>query len=143
MVLQTDLETTVLRRVLAAIKEREQGRWPPGTPERADMERYLAQLGEVVTLVEQRVNTRPPDLDRRRRLQIEFIADPPRHRIVLLTREPNGPWEAFAPLSVSAGYLYGDMLTILLENLVASPAEALAVLRPLLPPGTPLPEPGK
>jgi len=129
--------------VLAAIKEREQGRWRPGSPERADMERYLGQLEAAVALIEQRVAVRSPVLDRRRRLQIEFIADPPRYRIVLLTREPDGPWEAFAPLPVSASYLYGDMLTILVENLVESPAEALTVLRPLLPPGTSLPEPGK
>jgi hypothetical protein len=141
VVLQTDLETTVLRRVLAAITEREQGRWQAGTLERTDMERYLASLEGAVALVEQRVAKRTPDQDRRRRLQIEFIADPPSHRIVLLTREPDGPWEAFAPLPVSPGYLYGDMLTILLEYLAESPAEALAMLRPLLPPGTVLPEP--
>ncbi len=143
VVVQTDLETTVLRRVLAAIKEREQGRWKPGSPERTDMERYLAMLDEAVALVERRVTARPPDQDRYRRLQIEFIADPPRHCIVLLTREPNGPWEAFTPLNVSSRYLYGDMLAIVLENLAGSPADALAAVRPLLPPGTPLPEPGK
>ena len=143
LVVQTDLETTVLRRVLAAIKEREQSRWKAGLPERADMERYLALLDEAVAMVERRVTARPPDQDRYRRLQIEFIADPPRHRIVLLTREPNGPWEAFTPLNVSSRYLYGNMLAIVLENLADSPADALAAVRPLLPPGTPLPELGK
>lgn len=143
VVLQTDLDTTVLPRVLAAIKERERNRWKPGTPERGDMDRYLAQLEDVVALVEKRVALRPPGQDRRRRLQIEFIAEPPRHRIVLLTREPTGPWEAFAPLRVSASYLYGNMLTIMLENLVDTPEEALAQLRRLLPPGTHLPESGK
>lgn len=140
VVLQTDLETTVLRRVFAAIREREERRWPAAKSGHDEMRRYLGQLEEAVTLVEQRVAARPADQDRRRRLQIEFIADPPRHEIVLLTREPGGPWEAFPPLAVSATYLYGDMLTILGENLAESPAEALAVLRPLLPRGTPLPE---
>jgi len=143
VVLQTDLDTTLLSRVLAAIKEREQSRWKTGTPEGDDMKRYLQQLDDAVALVEKRVTVRPSGQDRRRRLQIEFIADPPRYLIVLLTREPAGPWEAFAPLRVSAGYLYGDMLEILLENLVETPAEARALLRTLLPPGTTLPEPGK
>jgi predicted RND superfamily exporter protein len=143
VVLQTDLETTVLRRVLGAIQKREQERWQPESPERPDMERYLAQLKAAVALVEQRVAARPASQDRRRRLQIEFIADPPHHRIVLLTREPDGPWEAFSPLPVSAKYLYGDMLTILVDNLAETHDEALAILRPLLPPGTPLPENGK
>ena len=143
VVLQTDLDTTVLRRVQAAIKEREAARWKPGTPERVDMERYLAQLDEAVALVEKRVAARPDGQDRRRRLQIEFIADPPRQRIVLLTREPDGGWESFAPLEVSSRYLYGNMLAILEENLAETAAEAMAALRPLLPPGTPFPEPGK
>lgn len=140
VVLQTDLETTVLRRVLAAIKEREERRWPAGKPGHDDMRRYLAQLEEAVAQVEERVAARPAEQDRKRRLQIEFIADPPRHEIVLLTREPGGPWAAFPPLGVSAAYLYGDMLTILGENLADTPAGAQAALRPLLPRGTPLPE---
>jgi hypothetical protein len=35
------------------------------------------------------------------------------------------------------------MLTILVDNLAETHDEALAILRPLLPPGTPLPENGK
>ncbi len=70
-VIQTLLYTSLLRRAVDAIHDKEDANWPADRPGHADALRYLAALDAQAA----RVLAAPAPDDRRRRLLIEFVLE--------------------------------------------------------------------
>jgi hypothetical protein len=73
LVMQTALSSKVLRRVAAAISEKEERSWPEERDGFVDSQRYRETLSKAVEAV-QRDSRAHPRPDRRQRLLIEFVA---------------------------------------------------------------------
>jgi hypothetical protein len=138
-VVQTRLETTILRRAVAEIGVKERASWPTGAPGRADAERYVAALRAAA----ERLPRPPvaPPADRRQRLLIEFVLDADDALVVIGPFEPAG--DGAAPRSAWLGvptvlelgraYVRGNMEHIVADAFdPASPAAAR--LAEILPP---------
>ena len=73
-IVQTLISTKVLPRVVGEIHKKEAANWPPDTPGREDMERYVLALGRVADGLATARDA--GDGDRKLRLMIEFVATP-------------------------------------------------------------------
>jgi predicted RND superfamily exporter protein len=135
VVLQTDLETTLLRRVLAAISAKEQQRWPAESAGHAAMLDYLRLLRDAGTAAEARVADKPVGSDRKRRLQIEFIAAPPVFYVAFFLPEEAGR-KLFSNQRISRDFCLTEIGAILGEHLQLDTEATAAILHPLLPPGS-------
>jgi len=133
VVLQTDLETTLLRRVLAKISAAEQRRWPAGTPQNAAMLEYLEALADAGAVAEARVRDIPADGDRRRRLQIEFIAASPRCRLAFYLPDGSGGRSLHSSLIIPRRFCLAEISSILGEQLQLDDGSVKNILLPLLP----------
>ncbi|PNU18977.1 hypothetical protein C2E25_14940 [Geothermobacter hydrogeniphilus] len=134
VVLQTDLETTLLRRVLAAISRSEQQRWPAGRPGHDAMLGYLDMLSAAGAAAEQRVAGIPAGSDRRRRLQIEFIAAPPDYRLAFFLPDSRGNRALLASRSIGKDFCLAEMRAILGEQLKLDSEGVDRILAALLEP---------
>lgn len=75
-VVQTLLYTRVLKRVLAAISDKERRNWPAGSAGHADMERYVAALEAFRLAAAKRTGQPAGGDDRQVRALIEFVDVP-------------------------------------------------------------------
>jgi hypothetical protein len=146
VVMQTVIQSTVLRRVVAEIRRKELATWPEGSAGAADSRRYVEVLFEAAR--ERGEDHPPPGAGedegggRRRGLLIEFILAERAALVALYEPQIAGGEPRFrltgrrrlALLELSRAYVRGDLLEIAVDALQLSRQEAEGVLGPLLPP---------
>jgi len=74
-VVQTVLDTALLPRVVAEIRKKEEGNWPPDKPGHDDAARYVATLEQVAEQLRSQQPKDPHRTHRRLHLLIEFALD--------------------------------------------------------------------
>lgn len=147
----TVLVTRVIERVVAEIRQKEERGWPPGSPQRPDMERYTAALVEAASELRSRLPhadaRRVDDADRRIRLLIEFRADATRAEVELATFESSASVDSVSPsvprnrrslvvLGLDRAYVLRNMRLILADafHLPERDLGSLGPLGPATPP---------
>ncbi len=141
-VMQTVLDTTILKRVVGEIRKKELASWPPGRAGHDDALRYIAALREARDRIQERAARRGRRAGRRRTLLIEFILSPDASLVAFAepeVEEANGHMRVVArrpieTLALSRSYVRGDIYEIARDALGLGKKEAREVLEPLLPP---------
>ncbi len=132
VVVQTLLYTRVLKRVLAAIHEKERRNWPSGVPGHTDMERYVAALEEFRRGAAGSPERVGADVDPRVLALIEFVDAPGTPFVAIGGFHIEGKDEAIrvrgraAPvvLDLSAAYVRRNMRLIVADAFRLSAEEA-------------------
>jgi len=138
VVVQTILDTRVLKRVLGAVSDKERRNWPAGTAGHADMERYVAALEQFRRAAAERPDQAGAEVDRRVQALIEFIdaSGGPLVAIGGVTlAEDGGPAGTAAAvrirarsapvlLNLSADYVRRNMTLIVADAFSLDPGEA-------------------
>lgn len=136
-VVQTLLYTSLLRRAVDGIHDKETANWPADRAGHVDALRYLAAL-EVQA---DRVLAAPAPDDRRRRLLIEFVLDGPRSVVLLGDFDMTGPdgdvtvtaRRVARTLALSPDYVRRNMQLIVADAFDLAPDAIGPVLGPLAP----------
>lgn len=136
-VIQTLLYTSLLKRAVDAIHDKEDGNWPPGRAGHDDARRYLAALDAQAA----RVLAAPAPDDRRRRLLIEFVLDGDDARVIVGDFDmAGGPDDVrvterrpVETLALSPSYVRRNMRLIVADAFDLPPDGIGAVLGPLAP----------
>jgi hypothetical protein len=119
-IVQTLLQTKLLRRVVAEIRDKEQANWPAERTEHPDMLRYVHALEQTS---ERLASARSPEGDRRLRLGIEFAATRSTASVVIATFASDGgdeigdvdAWHPIEALDLRRSYVLANMRLILAD----------------------------
>ncbi len=141
-VMQTVLDTTILKRVVAEIRKKELASWPPGRAGHDDALRYIAALGEARDRIQERAARQGRRAGRRRTMLIEFILSPDASLVAFAEPQVEvadghmrvAARRPIAILELSRRYVRGDIYEIARDALGLGRREAREILEPLLPP---------
>jgi hypothetical protein len=137
-VVQTVLDTALLRRVVAEIRKKEEPNWPVGRPGHDDSLRYLAALDQVADQIRARRPTDPRRTRRRLHLLIEFaLAEKDAAVSISGWRIDDGHVARIDPIVVlqpSRAYVAANMRLIAADSFQADGAALDTLLAPLKPP---------
>ena len=139
LVMQTILNSKVLKHVIAAIQKKELRAWPEGREGWVDSRRYSDELYRAYEAVRRGAKDREDKDDRHIRLMIEFVLEE-RHNFVtfyeptLTTRgEQYSVQEkkVLKKLNTSRGYLYNNLREIVRDSFQLDEKEAVKLLQPI------------
>ncbi len=140
-VMQTVISSTVLRRVVNAIRRKELASWPPERRGHADALRYIAALRQAAEEIRNRARGGGDRGGRGLTLLIEFILTRRASIVVLYEPSLSGPEEEYriasksviSALELSRNYVRGDIYEIARDALRLDKKEAAKLLDAVLP----------
>jgi hypothetical protein len=139
LVMQTILNSKVLKHVIAAIRKKELRAWPEDREGWIDSRRYTDELFRAYETIQARAKNRKNSEDRHLKLLIEFVLEE-RHSYVALYAPivtKNGDHlslqgkELLKKLRTSRTYLYNNLQEIAQDSFQLENHEVLELLRPI------------
>ena len=139
LVMQTILNSKVLKHVIAAIQKKELRAWPEDREGWVDSRRYSDELYRAYEAVRRGAKDREDKEDRHLRLMIEFVLEERRSFVIFYvpTLTVRGEQysvqekKALKKLITSRGYLYNNLREIVRDSFQLDEKEALKLMQPI------------
>lgn len=139
LVMQTILNSKVLKHVIAAIQKKELRAWPEDREGWVDSRRYSDELYRAYEVVLTDTKDREDKADRHLRLMIEFVLEERRSFVIFYvpTLTVRGEQysvqekKALKKLITSRGYLYNNLREIVRDSFQLDEKEALKLMQPI------------
>ncbi len=145
VVMQTVLSTSLLKRVVAAIRKKDVANWPVSRPGHDDAVKYVEAIQSAQAEIRERFRRREHRGDRRQKMLIEFILS--RDASIVAIAEPTlaqadghmrvASRRQIAVLPLSRVYVRGNIYEIAWDALKLDRKESRSLLEPMLPPESP------
>jgi len=139
LVMQTILNSKVLKHVIAAIQKKELRAWPEDREGWVDSRRYSDELYRAYEVVLTDAKDREDKADRHLRLMIEFVLEERRSFVIFYapTLTERGKQysvqekKVLKKLITSRGYLYNNLREIVRDSFQLDEKEALKLMQPI------------